>query len=75
MEVLDILREIFEDTPEVNDKTPRDRIDFYGGFKFRYENGIDVRVSIEQLDKVQKLLKEYQEVTDDVTANVPEGSR
>jgi hypothetical protein len=54
---LELLAEIFKDVPQISDKTPSDRIDQVAGLKVRWENGVDVRVSIDLLRKVQALLK------------------
>ena len=52
-----ILKDIFKNTSRVTDKTPRERIDNVDIFKCRYINGIDVRVSIDQLKVIQDWLK------------------
>lgn len=57
-EVKKLLAEIFKDVPKVTDKTMSVRQDTVGGYKYHWENGVDVRVSIEQLLKIQEILNE-----------------
>jgi hypothetical protein len=55
-EMFDLLRSIFQNTPLVTENTTSIRIDNVGGHKYCWENGVDVRVSIDQLRRIQNIL-------------------
>ena len=53
-----LLRQMLKGVATVSETAVEDRIDVIAGFKVPWENGIDIRVSIKLLRKMQKLLAE-----------------